>query len=103
MKMTDFSGNDQEDATLIMEGALTIERAAELKEMLLGAMRNSGSVVIRFMENSRIDISFLQLICAAHRSAINTGRNLKLYQNIPENLLKEIRSAGYAHHPLLKL
>ena len=101
--MTEFSGNVQEDVVITMKGAMTIERAGELKQMLLDAMRESGSLVIRFVENSGIDISFLQLICAAHRSAIVSGKKIKIDQNIPESLLEKILSAGYAHHPLLKI
>jgi anti-anti-sigma regulatory factor len=101
--MTELSGNFQEEVVLIMEGALTIERAGEVKEMILNAMRNSATVVIRFMENSRIDISFLQLVCAAHRSALSAGKHLKLVQEMPDSLLKEIRSAGYAHNPFWDL
>jgi anti-anti-sigma regulatory factor len=101
--MTEILGNFKEEVVLIMEGALTIERAGEVKEMILNAMRNSATVVMRFMENSRIDISFLQLVCAAHRSALSSGKHLKLVQDIPDSLLKEIRSAGYAHNPFWDL
>jgi ABC-type transporter Mla MlaB component len=98
--MTDLLWNAREEAMLIMEGDLTIERAAELKGMLLDALKSSASVIIHFKENSKTDVSFLQLVCAAHRSALSFGKHLKLSRTIPETLLQEIRSVGYAHHPV---
>jgi ABC-type transporter Mla MlaB component len=98
--MTDLKGNVQEEAVLIMKGNLTVERAVELKGMLLDALKCSASVIIHFKENSKIDVSFLQLVCAAYRSALSSGKHLKLLQPIPDTLLQEIRSGGYAHHPV---
>jgi anti-anti-sigma regulatory factor len=98
--MSDLSGNIQEDVVLIVEGNLTIERAGELKGTLLKALKDAASIVICFKDDSRIDVSFLQLLCAAHRSACSSGKHLKLVQTIPDTLLKEVRNGGYAHHPV---
>ena len=97
--MTDLLGNVQEEAVLIMEGNLTVERAAELKGMLLDALKCSASVIIHFKENSKIDVSFLQLVCAAYRSGLGSGKHIKLSRTIPDTLLQEIRSGGYAQSP----
>ena len=98
--MSDLSGNMREDFVLIVEGNLTIERAGELKGTLLNALKDAASIGICFKEDSRIDVSFLQLVCAAHRSACSSGKQLKIIQTIPDTLLKEIRNGGYAHHPV---
>ena len=98
--MANLTGNMQKEVVLTAEGDLTVERAIELKRMLLNALRDAASVAILFKENSRLDVSFLQLLCAAKRSALASGKDLKLVQNIPDNLLAEIRTAGYSHHPI---
>lgn len=97
--MADFRENGMEDVMLMMEGDLTIERAAELREVLLAALKNSDSVIIRFEGDPAADISFIQLIYAAYGSALASGKQLKL-ADFPHNLMEVIRSGGYAHHPV---
>jgi anti-anti-sigma regulatory factor len=100
-KMTDSGKNiPGRHTVVVMEGDLTVENAVELKEKLRAAIEKSESVVIQCNDSARIDISFLQLACAAYRTALDAGRNLKLSAAIPESLMRAVQSAGFAYHPV---
>jgi len=53
-----------------LEGDLTIARAAEIKGTLLGAFGRADHVELDLAEVESIDLACMQLICAAHRTAV---------------------------------
>ncbi len=86
--------NDVEVVTL--GGELTIARAAELKELLSESFQGSGSIQIRLEEVSAVDLSCLQLLCSAHRTASAMNRQLSLEGAIPTVFRQVIQHAGFA-------
>ncbi len=100
-KMTD-RGKDRpgQPTVIVMDGDLTVENAVELKNKLRAAIETSESVVIQCSDSARVDISFLQLACAAYRTALGAGRNLKFSSAIPGSLTRAVQSAGFAYHPV---
>jgi anti-anti-sigma regulatory factor len=97
--MTDLQMNkDRNQVVVVLRGDLTVERAGELKQILQNAVASSETVIISFEGNLRIDVSFLQLVCSAHRSALNAQKNLKLASTIPQDLMELIHSVGYTYH-----
>ncbi len=98
--MTNTTEKAPKDMVIIMEGDLTVNRAGEVRRLLLGALDASVSVVIGFKENCRADVSFLQIVCAAYRSALDSGKHLKLDEDIPVGLLNNVLSNGFGHYPV---
>ena len=56
-----------------VEGALTIEQAGQLKEALLEALKQGTGIEVDLSSVRALDLAGMQLLCAAHRSAITGG------------------------------
>jgi anti-anti-sigma regulatory factor len=82
-------------AVVMVGGKLSIDRAAELREIFAKALDESEQVVVEFGECKAMDLSFLQLICSAHRSAVQAGRTLKLGDTLPALWAETAETAGY--------
>ena len=76
-------------------GVLTIVRAVELKQIISEALNKSKYVVLECSECTDMDLSFLQLVCSAHRTALQSNIMLKLGSTLEEHLLKKAGEAGY--------
>ena len=63
---------------LSLEGELTIKRATEIRELLLESLSRSQRVEVELGEVTDVDLSYLQLMCSAHRSASESGKSLIL-------------------------
>lgn len=62
--------------TLTLDGALTIEHAAELKTILSTVLMESTQTVVCLDNVSGMDLSSIQLFCVANRSFENTEKRL---------------------------
>lgn len=78
-------------------GDLTIRRIAELKGEVLEALRH-GDVLICIDAEAQFDLSFLQLLCAAHRTAQREGKSLQLHPDLPASFGELLKSAGFFRH-----
>ncbi len=79
---------------LKLRGDWTIERAGELKPALLEALANSEHIVIDMGELSGLDLSTMQLLCAAHRKSIRLDKQFGFSEQRPETLKRMVREAG---------
>ena len=59
-----------------LEGTWTVERAGELKDILLQAV-TSGEMEVDFTAVREADLSFFQLLHAAQKSCIKTGVSVR--------------------------
>lgn len=78
-------------------GDLTIRRIAELKDEVATALRR-GDVLICIDSDAQFDLSFLQLLCAAHRTANREGKQLQLHADLPAAFGELLKSAGFFRH-----
>ncbi|MDD5642731.1 MAG: STAS domain-containing protein [Syntrophales bacterium] len=76
-------------------GDLTIDNAQELHRVLLAALDNATEISLTFAEVTAVDLSFVQLLCAAHRTAIRADKTLKLADPRPEVLKAAVRETGF--------
>jgi anti-sigma B factor antagonist len=70
-----------QDATLpplVLEGALTIYRAQELKAQLLAALREDPELRLDLSQVTELDSSGLQLLYLAKREAARANRALRI-------------------------
>jgi len=84
---------------VVWNGELTVARIAELKEELQEVLSDTGQrVCVRFAEVEAVDISLLQLLCSAHRTAGRLGKVLAIHGDIPEPFIKVMQLAGFNRH-----
>lgn len=72
MKVTTRQGK----AYLKLEGELTVALAADLRAALLNSFERADNVIINLDNVTKIDLSCLQLLCSAHRTADEDGKTL---------------------------
>jgi len=58
--------------------SLTVRHVERLRRELLGRLAVAGSLVIDLEAVKEVDTAGLQLLCAAHRSAVAAGKDLVL-------------------------
>jgi ABC-type transporter Mla MlaB component len=92
------SKSAKDTTRLYFEGELTVMRATEIKDNLIDALLKSQHVEIEFGEVTKVDLSCLQLMCSAHRTAVEKGKSLALINpDVPQfSGIKEI--VGFAVH-----
>ncbi len=81
---------------LILNGEATIDAAGELKKMLLNSIESADDIVINIEGLTAVDLSFLQLLCSAHRSCLKLKKNLSLSNGRPNFYNRIVRNAGYS-------
>lgn len=87
-----------EMVTLQWSGDLTIRRIGELKEQVQHALAAATHVSIAISDKSECDMSLMQLLCAAHRTANREHKTLQLCDNIPQQFKKIMKLAGFSRH-----
>ena len=83
---------------LIFEGRLTVDRAAEIKKAFQDAVARKESMDIDMSRATEIDITFFQLLFAAHRAAMAAGVALRLPAEHPPVMKKALAEAGLCMH-----
>ncbi len=94
--MSDFRvlGPDQK-GELTLAGSLTIENASAIRKKLITALMREDAVKVCIDADAAVDISFLQLLCSAHRTASKLGKSFTLGHAASGNLLAAVEGAGY--------
>jgi len=76
-------------------GTMDITRAAHLRDELLEALGKGGAVTLRLAGVTDADLTFFQLLCAAHREAAAQGVTLRIdSEGIQEGLERMFLAAG---------
>jgi anti-anti-sigma regulatory factor len=76
-------------------GELTSEHVAELRALLIKAIINTDRVKVRCEGVTRADLSCLQLLCSAHRSAVRMNKEFLLVDGLEGALKDAAHAAGY--------
>jgi anti-anti-sigma regulatory factor len=84
-----------ENNAVKFKGDLTIEHAAELQAFLLESLNQRDRLHLVFENVTEVDISFLQLLCSAHRTAVKTNKTLILDGHRPEPLRLAVVDGGF--------
>jgi anti-anti-sigma factor len=83
---------------LTLQGELTIEHAGELKKAMIEAIKNSDHVAVAIGDVTEIDLSCLQLLCSAHRTALKSNKQLTLNSKDSDVFQRLVKDAGYARN-----
>ena len=76
-------------------GDLSVGRAGELRQIISESLNTGKQIVLACSESADMDLSFLQLVCSAHRTALQSNSLLKLSDSLEKQLLIKAGEAGY--------
>ena len=79
---------------LTFEGILGIERAEEMKAQLLALLVPDNCLIINLSRVEWIDLSILQLLISAKKTALSKKISLQFSKQISEPVLAAFRSCG---------
>ena len=79
---------------LTISGAVTVQRAAELKAVLVDALARAGRVAIDLSGVTEVDLCGLQLLCSARRTAARSGKRFGLAGRTPDAVRRAAAEAG---------
>jgi anti-anti-sigma regulatory factor len=82
---------------LSVEGELTIEYAAGLKTALAEALNSGLHLILDVAKVAKTDVSCLQLICSAHKSAVLSGKTITL-RNTGGEFVRALKDTGFLRH-----
>ncbi len=82
--------------TVVLDSDLTLPHAEAMKKAFLRALVEADDVSVRFDNVHDADLSCLQLICSAHRSAVRLKKRIVVEGDAPEELMKVADAAGYS-------
>ena len=83
-------------------GRLTIENAAEFSRILCEALEASKNVAIEFEPDVEIDITGVQVLCSACKSAAKAGSVFSYHGPQPQALAEVIASSGAERNAICK-
>jgi anti-anti-sigma regulatory factor len=83
---------------LSLKGRLTVDRAAELKKAFQDALSTGEAVDVDLSEATEVDITFLQLLHAAGKAAIQKGQAFVLPTTHLPAAAKALKAAGLCAH-----
>lgn len=84
--------NDPSARDVVMGGPLTVSRAASLQAQLIEAFDSADSIHIDLSAAIDLDVSFLQMLVAAQKSAVFEGKTLTV--SASSMLARQIERCG---------
>lgn len=82
------------EGELIMDGTLTIENAAEIRTAVYDALVSTERLILTIGEGAGVDIALLQILCSAHRSALESDKGLTIRASDKSNFACVRADAG---------
>jgi hypothetical protein len=83
-------------AEVKLGGEATITGGEELKKALTGVLQTCQSVVVRTENTLDVDLSCLQILCAAHKTACRLNKDLSVENSAPGSFERAIHDLGYS-------
>jgi anti-anti-sigma regulatory factor len=83
---------------LTVSGALTVKHAKALKAAFLEAVRNAPSVEVEVEKIDDIDVTFVQLVCSAHRMAADLDKQMTITGLEQERFSEMLGRFGFFRH-----
>lgn len=68
--MQEFEITAARPGELAMSGALTVTNASAILQRIRDALVKTDNLIVTVGEDVEVDVSFLQLLCSAHRTAL---------------------------------
>lgn len=98
--MLSINRQKDENGTLCLRlgGEATIQNAAMFREVLITAIREEKSIRLSLAQVSEMDLTFFQLFCSAHRSAVAANIPICLDDEMPASITEVLRTFGFERH-----
>ncbi|OPY84002.1 MAG: hypothetical protein A4E65_00385 [Syntrophorhabdus sp. PtaU1.Bin153] len=80
---------------IALGGELTVAHAQELRTSLKEVVYGYRSVVVQFGDIADVDLSCLQLLCSAHKSAMKQEKAFALGEHVPAIFAQLFADAGF--------
>jgi len=87
--------NSDNVEVVALRGDLTIAHAADLKQLLHESLDRSQRIAVRLEDVTAVDLSCLQLLCSAHRTASTLDKRLTLEGARPSLFRQAMQQAGF--------
>jgi anti-anti-sigma factor len=87
-----------ETKVITLNGKMTIQYAEEIKKVLQEALANNDRLQLDLEGVSEVDLTGLQLICAAHISAIRLEKQFIVNFSVNEPIKTIVQDAGFIRH-----
>ncbi len=81
---------------LSLVGNLTMAEVQETQKVLLEAIEQVDTLYLDLKEIESVDVSFVQLLCAAHRECFLSEKDIFLQGGVSDIMEKLLASAGYS-------
>jgi len=81
--------------TIKIKGELTVQHACQLREAILKAMGKRRALLVHLEGLTEVDLSGLQVLCSAHRTAAAQERSIAITGKWPEALRRASEESGY--------
>lgn len=81
---------------ITFKGELTLPHAEELRGVLVKALAETDDVSIAMEDVQDVDLSCLQLLCSAHRSAVRFQKRMVFSGELPRIFSDAVEAAGFA-------
>ena len=78
-------------------GSCKVDRAAELKQQLIAALETSAEVNVDLSRVKSCDLTLVQLLCAAQKTAKQSGKMVKILENTSEVFRNMVQESGLVH------
>ncbi len=92
----EFTTEASGQGVVILDGELTIDSAAKIRDLLIQALESAKQVNIRLRDVTAADISCLQLLCSAHKTAVKSDKHITLDDGNSEIFRQAIADAGFS-------
>ncbi len=90
-------------AVLTFAGDLTVEHAEEIRTAFIEALAKTKVLSMVFTDVTAADLSFLELLCSAHRTALRLNKRLEFAGARPAAVIRAMAAAGFERQSGCKL
>lgn len=90
-----IANENEQKATVILNGELTVQNILEIKNMISGAFQNYNTIVIDQTGAVQYDLSYIQLLISLKKSASVQGKIFQLLCNDKPEFKNSVLDAGY--------
>ena len=80
---------------ITFSGRLTIRTAREQKKKLMEAYQKGGPLRLEIRDVETVDLSFLQMLCSLHRTALRDKKKLTLEPPVSPILRRTMNAVGF--------
>src|SRR5512134_3500103 len=85
------------DGDILLGGRLTVENAGRIGEALVRAFQQSDRVALILQGDAVADLSFLQVLCAAHQTALRENKKFELDSSAAPEVHALMQQTGFVY------